>query len=54
MGSSCSAIVRHIVPICSVSGAIELQMSWCNDFSRAFSSAFKKFFPDEDETNTHP
>jgi len=28
-------------------------VSWCNDFSRAFSSAFKKFFPDEDETNTH-
>ena len=53
MGSLCSAIVRHIVPICSVSGAIELQMSLCNDFSRAFSSAFRKFCPDVDETFTH-
>ena len=53
MGSSCSAIVRHIVPICSVSGAIELQMSWCNDFSRAFSSAFKKYGAHADGTFVH-
>ena len=28
-------------------------VSWCNDFSRAFSSAFRKFCPDVDETFTH-